>query len=780
MSDETKEKHKWSVRDILDKYSCLGLPHFQRGHVWNSDAVGLLLESLYFDTPCGSIVLWRPKDPSSEGVPLPGGKTKDLEFLLVDGQQRVRSIHDAFKGILSDAPNEEDDSFVKQQKDRPRTWCLNLSRIPELEHLWHDSPLIERPLFMHLVDPRLKSTSERYRYDLLPLDLFLDESKQEELDGWELISAGREQVLDDLRSIRLTEKIKGMFDRTLFVVTKTETDQENSLADMVELYNRINSGGMRVQEEEKAFATLLTLYPGTKEWLQNLFQSVHGKAPATNDGNLPRDELLRRTQERRFGFRLFLRALVQAASYHFGYSIGSSSLSFGVLQSPALQSKLRAQSDEKVKQLFDESSRIVIEAANLIRNELYCDAFQFLPDTTSLIPVFQLLLTYPGLLQNRLHGKVQEKLAALLILKLMAGEESQRDMINLAKIIANSNSLGECAEAILAFPAPENGLEKRLEDANSLQDRYVLLLYWLNRRRNARDFLYAQVPQDVSKGHLVPGTEVEITAACSPEKQHIVPYSRLKDIFNISGRGRTSSHPANNIGNLTYISQRLNSFEYGLGDTPLDLDLELKDAPDNAHAHLLSKEVGEYYKQLLEKSPTSSDATKLHGKFCISRRKLIALAFRNWLDELRDAATFEESHEVRMEPHPRLFAQTLESMVREFDYDNRIEDRLIRLGQQRLVKSLYRIVDHESRELRGLGIDTLDSKSRFRTINLLFEDNQIVLEFVRENHSLASQLRAQYTDLFLEDKKVMFDAIGDDVTPLADVLDWMFDFLGNS
>jgi hypothetical protein len=61
-----------SVDTLLGMYAQLGSPHFQRGLLWKSGSVALLLESLYHGTPCGTILLWRPLKPEHHGIPLQG------------------------------------------------------------------------------------------------------------------------------------------------------------------------------------------------------------------------------------------------------------------------------------------------------------------------------------------------------------------------------------------------------------------------------------------------------------------------------------------------------------------------------------------------------------------------------------------------------------------------------------------------------------------------------------------------------------------------------------
>src|SRR5688572_1954094 len=96
----------WTVKDILDNFPLLGVPHFQRGLVWQDDAVSLLLESLYFGTPCGTIILWEMKSgrETEYGLPLMAS-TKNLQYLIVDGQQRIRSLWNVFKEDVGEEPD---------------------------------------------------------------------------------------------------------------------------------------------------------------------------------------------------------------------------------------------------------------------------------------------------------------------------------------------------------------------------------------------------------------------------------------------------------------------------------------------------------------------------------------------------------------------------------------------------------------------------------------------------------------------------------------------------
>ena len=147
-----------SVNDLLELYEEMIVPHFQRGLVWEDTSVSLLLESLYYETPCGSIILWTPANPWQQGTPL----GKNPRYLIVDGQQRIRSLRNVFKEDVDESMHcteEDDDSAVDMENGGSEEyyegngiWCLNLGRVSEFEE---DFPGGKRfRLFRRANDPR--------------------------------------------------------------------------------------------------------------------------------------------------------------------------------------------------------------------------------------------------------------------------------------------------------------------------------------------------------------------------------------------------------------------------------------------------------------------------------------------------------------------------------------------------------------------------------------------------------------------------------------------------
>jgi hypothetical protein len=326
-----------SVRYLIGLYDSIGIPHFQRGLVWSEENTALLLESLYLDTPCGTIILWEPKEPEKEGIPL--SNPQGLKYLVIDGQQRIRSLRDALKSESEspapEQPDEEGDDSDDIEPNARRVWCLNLSRVPELTE-YFDTGIWRYPMFRLIADPTTEAA--RVKHNFVPLRFFF-EGHDEDVSKLIRSTSTPEEVLRRMEEIHLGDHIRSLREKKVFFLKiLKESEKEHRLEDMVRLYNRINSAGKRVESEEKAFATLVSLHPSTSAWLKDLFEAVHPDAPA---GDLERDAFLKRRKERNFGFKLFIRTFIQVCAYRFQSSLGSNAFSFDVVNSLPFQMRLK-------------------------------------------------------------------------------------------------------------------------------------------------------------------------------------------------------------------------------------------------------------------------------------------------------------------------------------------------------------------------------------------------------------------------------------------------------
>ena len=164
----------WTVKQLIEeKYKTLGVPHFQRGLVWNNEAMALLLESLYYKTPCGSFLLWKAQNPNKEGTPLPGAKKVD--YLIIDGQQRIRNLYSIFREI--DSASGEDEEEDGNDEKAKKVWCVNIASLPELSKKIEENKRY-RLLFHRITEP---GQGSKMVYNMVPLKKVLKSSDLSDL-----------------------------------------------------------------------------------------------------------------------------------------------------------------------------------------------------------------------------------------------------------------------------------------------------------------------------------------------------------------------------------------------------------------------------------------------------------------------------------------------------------------------------------------------------------------------------------------------------------------------
>jgi hypothetical protein len=213
------------------------LPEFQRGYVWNRDQVRGLMRSLYRGYPVGALLVWETQaDPgavrgTSRGL---GG----VRQLLLDGQQRVTSLYgvmrgrppaffegdpDTFTGLRFHVEDETFEFYAPaKMRDDPR---------------WVDVTA----LFTNGLEPQIKRLNDHpdsaaqivpYMTRLTRLHALLERDFHE-------------------------EKITGG-DKTVDVV--------------VDIFNRVNSGGTKLSKGDLALAKICADWPEARSTMRTMLQ----------------------------------------------------------------------------------------------------------------------------------------------------------------------------------------------------------------------------------------------------------------------------------------------------------------------------------------------------------------------------------------------------------------------------------------------------------------------------------------------------------------------------
>ncbi len=219
------------ISTILDHIDMghMALPEFQRGYVWNREQVRGLFDSLYRRHPVGGLLVWAT---GSQGAshrgdgPLAAGVVK----LLLDGQQRMTSLY----GVLRGRP--------------PRFFDGNAQAFTGLRfHLDSESFEFYQPVKMR-DDPLWIDVTELMSSGTGGLGAFVARfSGDPQLVAKVGEYAGRLSRLLSISDVDLhIEEVTGQ-DKTLDVV--------------VDIFNRVNSGGTKLSKGDLALAKICAEWP---------------------------------------------------------------------------------------------------------------------------------------------------------------------------------------------------------------------------------------------------------------------------------------------------------------------------------------------------------------------------------------------------------------------------------------------------------------------------------------------------------------------------------------
>jgi len=223
------------ISTILDHIDSghMALPEFQRGYVWNRDKVRGLFDSLYRRHPVGGLLVWATKSKGAahrgEGLVAAG-----IVKLLLDGQQRITSLY----GVVRGRP--------------PKFFDGNARAFTDLRfHLEEERFSFYQPVKMK-GDPLWIDVTELMRQGSAGLGGFIarlnaDPALAPKVGDY----AGRLSRLLGITEIDLhVEEITGE-DKTLEVV--------------VDIFNRVNSGGTKLSKGDLALARICADWPEGRE-----------------------------------------------------------------------------------------------------------------------------------------------------------------------------------------------------------------------------------------------------------------------------------------------------------------------------------------------------------------------------------------------------------------------------------------------------------------------------------------------------------------------------------
>ena len=226
------------ISTILDHIDSghMALPEFQRGYVWNRDQVRGLFDSLYRRHPVGGLLVWATESKTADhrgDGPLAAGVVK----LLLDGQQRMTSLYGVVRGRA------------------PKFFDGNAQAFTGLRfHLETETFAFYQPLKM--------------QGDPLWIDVTALMQKG---------TAGLGEFVTRLTTVpELAPKVGdyvGRLSRLLGIVevdlhNEEVTGPDKTLDVVVDIFNRVNSGGTKLSKGDLALAKICADWPEARDTMK--------------------------------------------------------------------------------------------------------------------------------------------------------------------------------------------------------------------------------------------------------------------------------------------------------------------------------------------------------------------------------------------------------------------------------------------------------------------------------------------------------------------------------
>ncbi|NMN97827.1 GmrSD restriction endonuclease domain-containing protein [Antrihabitans stalactiti] len=207
------------------------LPEFQRGYVWNRDQVRGLMRSLYLGYPVGGLLMW---ETTSDDITVRGKAAgAGTRQLLLDGQQRVTSMY----GVVRGTPP----PFFEGDANAFTGLYFNVER--QIFEFYAPTKMTGDPTWVNVTELFKKGP-----FDYLTSFPNLD---RDALNTY----LGRLNRIKEIENRNFNqEKITGA---------------GKTVDEVVDIFNKVNSGGTKLSKGDLALANLCAQWPDARQELRD-------------------------------------------------------------------------------------------------------------------------------------------------------------------------------------------------------------------------------------------------------------------------------------------------------------------------------------------------------------------------------------------------------------------------------------------------------------------------------------------------------------------------------
>jgi len=221
-----------TILDSIDLGS-MALPEFQRGYVWNREQVRGLMHSLYRRHPVGSLLVWETKTESAKARG-DGHLAAGVVKLLLDGQQRITSLYGIIRGQPPEFFDGNAQAFIG----------LYFHLDDEVFEFYAPTKMKDNPLWVNVTELMQTGVGQ-----FLP-GIMGAPNVQPNLNTY----INRLTAVDGIKEI-------------VFHVDQV-TGEDKTVDVVVDIFNRVNSGGTKLSKGDLALAKICGEWPEARREMQ--------------------------------------------------------------------------------------------------------------------------------------------------------------------------------------------------------------------------------------------------------------------------------------------------------------------------------------------------------------------------------------------------------------------------------------------------------------------------------------------------------------------------------
>lgn len=231
------------ISTILDHIDSghMALPEFQRGYVWGREQVRGLFTSLYKRHPVGGLLVWatEAKSATHRGD---GDLASGVVKLLLDGQQRMTSLYGVARGRPPTFFDGNAQAFTG----------LRFHLDEEVFEFWQPVKMKDEPLWVDV--SALMVSGQKGSEELV-----------------EALGARPEIGMKALKYSSRISRLLGILDIDLHV--EEVTGEDKTLDVVVDIFNKVNSGGTKLSKGDLALAKVCAEWPEARNEMKSRLKS---------------------------------------------------------------------------------------------------------------------------------------------------------------------------------------------------------------------------------------------------------------------------------------------------------------------------------------------------------------------------------------------------------------------------------------------------------------------------------------------------------------------------